>query len=58
MHQLIPVYKIKVCDSNNNMETVKLTTLEYFQINIMESRGNKSDDIRQATNTIDEDASN
>ena len=39
------------------MEIVKLTTLEYFQIN-MESRGNKSDDIGQATNNIDENASN
>ena len=58
MRQLIPAYKIKVCDSNNNMEIVKLTTLEYFQINIMESRGNKSDDIGQATSNIDENASN
>ena len=40
------------------MEIVKLTTLECFQINIMESRGNKSDDIGQATNNIDENASN
>ena len=41
MHQLIPAYKMKVCDSNNNMEIVKLTTLEYCQVNIMESRGNQ-----------------
>ena len=57
MHQLIPAYKIKVCDSNNNMEIVKLTTLEYFQTNIKESRGNQSDDAGQATNNIDENAS-
>ena len=57
MHQLIPAYKIKVCDSNNNMETVKLTTLEYFRTNIKESRGNQSDDAGQATNNIDENAS-
>ena len=57
MHQLIPAYKIKVYDSNNNMETVKLTTLEYFRTNIKESRGNQSDDAGQATNNIDENAS-
>ena len=57
MHQLIPAYKIKVCDSNNNMEIVKLTTLEYFRTNIKESRGNQSDDAGQATNNIDENAS-
>ena len=54
---IITAYKIKVCDSNNNMEIVKLTTLEYFRINIKESRGNQSDDASQATNNIDENAS-
>ena len=57
MHQLIPANKIKVCDSNNKMEIVKLTTLEYFRINIKESRENQSDDAGQATNNIDENAS-
>ena len=57
MQQLIPVYKIKVCDSNNKMEIVKLTTLQYFRINIKESRENQSDDAGQATNNIDENAS-
>ena len=28
IHQLTPAYKFKVCDSNNNMEIVKLTTTE------------------------------
>ena len=28
IHQLTPAYKIKVCDSYNNMEIVKLTTTE------------------------------
>ena len=54
---IITAYKIKVCDSNNNMEIVKLTTLEYFGINVKESRGNQSDDAGQATNNIDENAS-
>ena len=53
MHQLIPAYKIKVCDSNSNMKIVKLTTLEYFRINIVESRGNQSDGVGQATNNFD-----
>ena len=44
MDQLIPAYKIKVSDSNNIMEIVKSTTLEYFRINIMEYRENQSDD--------------
>ena len=44
MHQLIPAYKIKVCNSSNNMEIVKVTTLKYFRIKIKESRGNQSDD--------------
>ena len=57
MHQLIPAYKIKVCDSSNNMEIVKLTTLEYFRTNIKESRRNQSDDAGQTTNNIDENAS-
>ena len=39
------------------MEIVKLTTLEYFRINIKESRENQSDDAGQATNNIDENAS-
>ena len=39
------------------MEIVKLTTLEYVRINIMESGGNQSDDVGQATNNIDENAS-
>ena len=37
----MPANKIKVWDSNNNMEIVKLTTLEYCRVNIMESRGNQ-----------------
>ena len=57
MHQLIPAYKIKVCDSNSNIEIVKLTTLEYFQINIKESRGNHSDYAGQVTSNINENAS-
>ena len=57
MHHSIPADKIKVCDSNNNMEIVKLTTLEYFRINIKESRGNQSDSTGQATANIDENAS-
>ena len=39
------------------MEIVGLTTLEYFRINIKESRGNQSDDASQATNNINENAS-
>ena len=54
MHQLIPAYKIKVCDSNSNMKIVKLTTLEYFRINITESRRNEFPDVHQATNNFDE----
>ena len=57
MHQRIPANKIKVCDSNNKMEIVKLTTLEYFRMNIKESRENQSDDADQAPNNIDENAS-
>ena len=57
MHQLIPAYKIKVCDSSNNMEIVKLTTLEYFWMNINESIGNQSDDADQANNNTNENAS-
>ena len=56
-HQLIPAYKIKVCDSNSNMEIVKLNILEYFRINIKESKGNQSDDAGQTTNNIDENVS-
>ena len=41
-HQLIPAYKIKIGDSNSNMEIVKLNTLKYFRMNIKESRGNQS----------------
>ena len=51
------MHKIKVCNSYNNMEIVKLTTLEYFRINILESRLNQSDDASQATNNIGENAS-
>ena len=57
MHQLIPAYKIKVCNSSNNMEIVKVTTLKYFRIKIKESRGNQSDDADQASNNIEENAS-
>ena len=57
MHQLIPAYKIKVCDSNSNMKIVKLTTFEYFRINITESRGNEFPDVHQATNNFYENAS-
>ena len=39
------------------MEIVKLTTLEYFRMNIKESRENQSDDADQAPNNIDENAS-
>ena len=52
IHQLIPAYKIKVCDSNSNMKIVKLTTLEYFRINIVESRGNQPAGVGQATNNF------
>ena len=57
MCQLIPAYKIKVCDLSNNMEIVKLTALEYFWRNINKSIGNQSDDADQASNNIDENAS-
>ena len=40
------------------MKIVKLTTLEYFRINITESRGNEFGDVHQATNDFDENASN
>ena len=56
MHQLMPAYKIKVSDSNTNMKIVKLPALEYFRINIMESRGNEFADVYQATNNFDENA--
>ena len=32
MHQLIPAYKIKACDSKNNMKIVKLTILRILTI--------------------------
>ena len=39
------------------MEIVKVTTLKYFRIKIKESRGNQSDDADQASNNIEENAS-
>ena len=39
------------------MEIVKLNILEYFRINIKESKGYQSDDAGQATNNIDKNAS-
>ena len=36
------------------MKIVKLTTLEYFRINIVESRGNQSAGVDQATNNFDD----
>ena len=54
MHQLTPAYKIKVCNSNSNMKIVKLAALEYFQINIVESRGSQYAGVGQTTNNFDD----